>query len=129
LRKIKTMQIVCDYCGKLAQFRTSSTFIYKVRDYGPVYFCPCKFAYVGVHKGTNRPLGRLADGVLRKARKEAHKAFDPFWKSEDMRRADAYKWLSEKLGIHRLDCHIGMFDDKMCRRVVRACKRKRKCDG
>lgn len=49
------------------------------KDYGPVWKCvPCD-AYVGCHKGTERPLGLVADAATRAAKIKAHAAFDPLW--------------------------------------------------
>ena len=121
---MKQIYVLCDYCLKLAEFRISSKFIYG-KNYGPVYFCPCKYAYVGVHKGTTRPLGRLADAKLRKIKIEAHTAFDPIWKNKEMKRKNAYAWLAEKLGIEAKACHMGIFDEQLCRRTIRACKQRR----
>jgi hypothetical protein len=36
---------------------------------------------VGCHKGTTKPLGRLADAELREWKKRAHAAFDPVWQA------------------------------------------------
>lgn len=52
----------------------------------------------------------------------AHAAFDPIWKSGQKKRGSAYAWLCDRLGIDKKDCHIGMFDVDMCKRVVAACK-------
>ena len=35
-------------------------------DYGMIYYCPQCGAYVGVHKGTDRAKGRLANAELRR---------------------------------------------------------------
>lgn len=86
------------------------------------YSCrPCG-AYVGCHPGTKKPLGRLANGELRKAKQEAHAAFDPLWKSGRRKRKDAYAWLAANIGIDVNDCHIGEFDVKACKLVVAACR-------
>jgi hypothetical protein len=114
----KTNPVVhCDYCNRRAVF-TDSAVVYSGRSYGNIYYCkPCK-AWVGVHKGTRHPLGRLANAELRKAKMKAHAAFDPLWKDGDMNRAQAYEWLADALGIPAARCHIGMFDVETCRRVV-----------
>lgn len=116
----------CPYCGKPAALKNSRV-IYK-RDYGMVWICPdypaCD-AYVGCHKGTNKPLGRLANAELREAKKEAHAAFDPLWQDGAMKRTAAYIWLAEQLGIERQACHVGMFDVAECRRVVEICGGRR----
>ena len=63
------MSITCDYCGRPAQL-TDSAIVYG-RSYGLIYYCaPCQ-AWVGVHKGTTTPLGRLANHELREWKKAA----------------------------------------------------------
>ena len=62
------MNVICDYCGKPAQFVDSAS-VYHGHSYGMVYYCPDCQAWVGVHKGTDRPLGRLADAELRRWKK------------------------------------------------------------
>ena len=103
----------------------SSAVVYGGRHYGMIYLCrDCK-AWVGCHKGTENPLGRLADAELRDWKKKAHAAFDPLWQekiNDGMERKKArnlaYGWLATMLSIPREACHIGMFDVEMCKRVV-----------
>lgn len=77
---------------------------------------PCG-AYVGI--ATNGcALGRVARAPLRQARQLAHVAFDPIWRSGQMSRAGAYLWLSGRLDIPLGYCHIGMFGEATCDRVV-----------
>lgn len=52
---------------------------------------------------------------------EAHAAFDPLWKVEGHKRGQLYGWLAKQLGIPKEKCHIGMFDEDMCGRVVEIC--------
>jgi hypothetical protein len=86
------------------------------------YWCKDCDAYVGCHKGTEKPLGKLANKELRQWRMKAHNAFDPFWKHGNMDRSEAYLWLANELGIDVKKCHIGMFDIEQCKRTVKACK-------
>jgi hypothetical protein len=113
---------ICPYCKgdtKLAD----STVVYK-KSYGPIYLCqPCN-AWVGCHKGTTKPLGRLADAELRYYKKEAHAAFDKLWRLTLMDRKQAYKWLSDELGIPPQYTHIGMFKIDTCKKVIDLSKRK-----
>jgi hypothetical protein len=118
----------CPYCLGSAVLIDSKE-IYG-RSYGMAYQCkPCK-AYVGCHRGTEKPLGRLANAELRRYKQRAHKAFDPIWKLNPMagtkrdqpNRKEAYLWLAGKLGIRLKDCHIGMFDVKQCKLVITYCK-------
>jgi DNA-directed RNA polymerase subunit RPC12/RpoP len=114
-------EIKCPYCEAQAVFVDSAE-VYGGRSYGMIYLCrPCK-AYVGVHKGSDKPLGRLADAKLRSMKISAHYAFDHIWKDGHDSRKGAYKWLAKELGIEGKDCHIGMFDVDMCYKVVEACR-------
>ena len=64
-------------------------------------------------------------------RSRAHYAFDPLWKSGEMSRNAAYRWLAGELGITRDECHMSMFDKATCERVIEICEQKRgvTCDG
>lgn len=109
----------CPYCNKPVEFLSDSSEIYHGKNYGPVYICrPCQ-AWVGCHKGTDKPLGRLADKELRNLKIALHDEFDSIWKSGMMKRKDAYQWLAGELGITVDDCHIGMFDNEMCRKALK----------
>lgn len=123
LSMTKSKNIACPYCGKEST-RATGVEVYPHRpDLKSLrlYRCvPCD-ALVGTHKGTWKPLGRLANYELRKAKMEAHSAFDKKWKYGTMSRSDAYAWLATQLNIKGEDCHIGMFDVDMCNRVVDVC--------
>jgi hypothetical protein len=132
---------VCPYCGQNSEFVDSETIYGK--SYGMIYLCRDCDAYVGVHKGKNRSLGRLANKELREAKKRAHLYFDHIWKRKiqmgiadepsrkhgrnyakwrDQCRKSAYTWLSEQLNIEKQYTHIGMFDIEHCEKVVELCK-------
>jgi hypothetical protein len=114
--------VTCPYCGKPARFFQSSERFYNGRDYGPLWACvPCG-AWVGCHKGTVTPLGRLADKALRAAKIRVHNAFDPLWRSGMMSRSAAYGYLAMQLDLTPSACHIGYFDIETCDRVVQICK-------
>lgn len=107
---------VCPYCKGKTQL-VDSKVIYGT-SFGMIYLCtPCR-AYCGVHKGTEKSLGRLANGNLRKLKKEAHKYFDVIWKDKHTTRKQAYQYLSEHLGLPIEYTHIGMFSEKTCLRVI-----------
>ena len=127
------MRVTCPYCHRPANL-VGGAVIYPHRPdlFGKRFYrCdPCD-AHVGCHPPANKrgkggigdgtvPLGRLANGELRKAKNAAHAAFDPLWKSGEMTRAYAYEWLSQTIGISRANCHIGMMDVDACRAVVAA---------
>ncbi len=130
MSKHKRPKLTCAYCGKTAKLSMSSAHRYHGRDYGPIWECdPCE-AWVGCHPGTTKPLGRLANKELRLAKIAAHDAFDGLWRrkvqkekcSKSHARSKGYAWLAAQLGISPQQCHIGMFDVAMCRRVVEVCR-------
>ena len=124
--------LICPYCNGKTEYIDSS-YIYG-RSYGMIYICkPCD-AYVGVHKGTDKALGRLADKELRKSKKQAHYYFDQIaktklinkiwnkWIPNISNRNKAYKWLAIQLDMDEKFCHIGMMDVEQCNKVVNVCK-------
>ncbi|SEU36388.1 Protein of unknown function [Burkholderia cepacia] len=110
----------CPYDGGPVEIVNNSA-IYG-RKYGEwpwAFLCRSCRAYVGLHPFTKIPLGTLADGPTRDARKRAKAAFNPIWESGRMTRTDAYIWLARRLGIaNHEECHIGWFDVATCDRVV-----------
>jgi hypothetical protein len=109
--------VICPYCNSPAEY-VDSIAVYR-QSYGMIYLCrPCN-AYVGVHKGTDKPLGRLADHRLRYWKKTAHAAFDPLWRYGPFRgnRSAAYTWLADRMGLTPEETHIGMFDIEQCQSV------------
>lgn len=108
---------VCPYCKQRTEY-VDSAVIYSGNSYGMIYYCkPCD-AYCGVHKGTDKALGRLANKELRHWKKEAHKHFDLLWKDGHMTRKEAYRRLGNYLLIPEQYCHIGMFSVFTCQAVV-----------
>ena len=128
------MTVICDYCGQAANLVTGEVIYPHRRDLYHLKFWHCDnghpSAYVGCHKPGNgqgdgdKPLGRLADKVLRKAKGNAHQSFDWLWQDGIMKRNDAYAWLAEQLGINQEDCNIGLMDVATCNRVVDLCMNK-----
>lgn len=120
------MKILCPYCGSIAE-KVNGMVIYPHRPdlYSKLFYqcAPCS-AYVGCHPDTDKPLGRLANAELRRAKSAAHAAFDPLWKQGPWSRKRAYSWMAEQLGIATEECHIGYFDIEQCRRVVDVCNAK-----
>jgi hypothetical protein len=110
----------CPYCGGHPKLADSQEIYGK--SYGPMWICrPCG-AYVGCHKGTNKPLGTLANAETRELRKRVHAMFDPLWKSRRIHRTNAYGALAEEMRIERRHCHIGMFTSEQCRAAIEAIK-------
>jgi zinc-finger-containing domain len=108
---------VCPYCYKKTEY-TDSLYVYKTRSYGMIYICkPCN-AYCGVHKGTKKSLGRVANKALREWKQKAHGEFDRIWKSGHMTRKEAYHAMSIFTKVPENYCHIGMFSIATCMKVV-----------
>lgn len=116
--------VICDYCGRKAEL-VDSKVIYGT-SYGMMYLCRHCNAYVGCHKGTDRPLGRFADAELRYWKKAAHAVFDPLWRQGRFRgqRKAAYEWLAEQMGLPVEQTHIGMFDIAQCKQAIKIVQEK-----
>ena len=107
--------LVCPYCKQPS--------VLVQTQYGYMYECaPCD-ARVGTHKGTTDALGRLANATLRKLKQEAHAQFDKLWREGFMGRREAYRWLSQSVGVPIDYCHIGMFGENTCQKVVENAQR------
>lgn len=114
----------CPNCGTPAKL-VNSTVVYG-KDYGPLWICgnyPKCDCYCGCHKGTNEPLGTMADKETRELRKKVHAAFDPLWKYGPMRRHEAYGLLSAAMLIEPAECHVGMFNSMRCKAALDCIKR------
>ncbi|EKC46894.1 hypothetical protein LEA_19644, partial [human gut metagenome] len=111
-------KVICPYCGRVAKYVDSSV-IYYGHSYGMAYLCrPCN-AYVGVHSGTDRPKGSLANAELRGWRKATHARFDPLWQDGPFKKRNAaYRWLSEQMELPIEQTHIGMFTVEQCKAAL-----------
>jgi hypothetical protein len=112
----------CPYCGGKVILADSAR-IYNGQSYGLVYICSnyghgCD-AFVGVHKGTKRPLGTLANNELRNLRKRCHFKFDELWKSGKATRKEAYHWLHEVMELSKRQAHIAKFDVQQCEQFLK----------
>ena len=112
-------KVYCPYDGERAEF-VDSKVVYG-KSYGMIWRCPKCDARVGVHKGSDQPLGRLADKELRNMKQKVHGVFDKLWE-EGMSRSEAYKWLAIQMDITREECHIGMFNLDRCRQAIEHCR-------
>jgi hypothetical protein len=113
---VKARHVTCDYCGGRAALLKGRD-IYPHRGDlcdKPFYACrPCG-AWVGCHPGTTKPLGRLADQHLRKAKMRVHALLDPLWRSGQIKRSSVYARLADHMGIPPKECHVGMFSLERC---------------
>lgn len=128
-----TGRIICPYCGEVAVLRNAS--VLRGRSFGMAWVCkdyPKCDSYIGCRKGTTTPIGRMADKKTRIARKKAHVAFDPLWKSGGMLRGTAYRLLGSHLGLSGKQTHIGLFGVVLCGETVKFVElynRKKRKDG
>lgn len=78
-------------------------------------------------KYAGRKRGNVTDAELKKLKKKAHAAFDPLWQRGKFfgRRDEAYRWLSERMGLPKEMTHIGMFNAGQCLEVIRIAKIER----
>lgn len=114
---------ICPYCDQPSvQFGGLKLYPHRQDLASKTFFLcePCD-AFVGTHKGTNKPLGTLANKPLREQRKLAHATFDPLWKEEQYSRGEAYRRLTKAMNLSRDACHIGMFNLEQCKQVIQLC--------
>ncbi|MCM1297763.1 MAG: DUF3268 family zinc-finger domain-containing protein [Muribaculaceae bacterium] len=121
---------ICRYCGGVVR-QVPASKVYGVEAARRLrltkewfYQCQNCNARVGCHRGTKRPLGNLANEVLRLKRMETHQVFDGFWRSNGMTRTAAYKWLAERMGLTEAQTHIGGFEMDQCQQVIDICRRE-----
>lgn len=114
----------CPRCSGTSVLVVNNSAIYG-KQYGKwpfAYYCDGCGAYVGMHPGTNIPLGTLADEVTRAARRDCKTPFESVWKSGLLSRTAAYQWLAEQLGISVDECHFGWFEADTCQRAKTLCE-------
>lgn len=107
---------ICPYCGRKSTLMQSSEEVYGV-NFGPLLICKPCWAWVGLHND-GKAKGRLANKNLREQKIIAHFHFDKIWMSGKHTRKNAYRLLSEHLGVPAKYTHIGMFSIRTCRRVI-----------
>ena len=123
---MKQHKLKCPYCGRAAVLKHAA-YVYgdnAVEDH--VYVCtgyPACDAYVGVHHGSLRPKGTLANGDLRNLRIKAHKLFSLFWKKDIMTKKEAYRWIRYKFAMTEEQAHIGNFSEYMCGQFMDECRK------
>lgn len=125
-KKNKIVAPKCPYCGKISVLRNAS-YVYSgnaLEKY--VYVCsgyPQCDAYVGVHEGSLRPKGTLANGDLRHKRIQAHRLFDAIWRHQIMSRKDAYRWIQDIFCLTSEQAHIGQFSEYRLDCLMQECRR------
>lgn len=113
---------ICPYCGQ-PSVRIRADEFYNYKGTGELMVCKKCNAWVGCYKsGPNKgkPMGRLANRNLRKAKVAAHAELDRLWHTKEERSA-LYARLSEHLGLPPEYTHIGMFSEATCLKVLDFC--------
>ena len=119
---------VCPYCGRVSVLRPAE-YVYGENTIvvgSLLYVCsgyPACGAYVGVHEGTKKPKGTLADSELRNKRIRAHRVIDRIVTAGCMSRDGVYVWLSGRLNLPYEETHIGYFSDYLCEETIRECEK------
>ena len=112
---------VCETCGGEVLLKWNNAVFELPKPTGAIYVCEnfpeCK-SYTTCHVGTTEPIHTVTELPIREHRMKAHESFDWVWKSGTMKRNEAYLWLSIRLNIPQNICHIGRFDEEMCKKVI-----------
>ncbi|MGO5116366.1 zinc-finger-containing protein [Candidatus Avoscillospira sp. LCP25S3_F1] len=123
---MKRVNIKCPYCGATAYLRPASV-AYGERAIpgAKLYVCgnyPACDSYVAAHRGTQLPMGTLANKDLRRQRQEAHTVFNQLWNRGLMTKRQAYLWLQARLDLPECEAHIAKFSEVRCRLVIHLCQ-------
>lgn len=128
------MIIYCTGCTKEVEARlTDGKEMYPHREdleKFPFWVCDTCRAFVGTHHKTRnrfKPLGFLATKEIKQWRMLIHSILDPLWKTEKIKRGQAYAFVSNRLGRTYHTGEILSLDDaKAVHRIV--CELKDKLD-
>lgn len=105
-------KVECPYCHAECDYADNAE-VYR-RSYGMMYICrPCE-AFVGVHKGTDNPLGRPAKKNLRLQRRISHGLIDVFWRTGLFKRGEVYKALQVAMELEWKENHVAMWGMRTC---------------
>ena len=113
------IQKICQYCGGKVVKSKSRVLYGKGNE--TIYLCTTCNAYVGCYKGTDKPMGKVANTVLRLNRQFTHQVFDNFWKERGWTRSAAYRWLAKQMKLPAELAHIGGFEMEQCQRLISLC--------
>ena len=84
------------------------------------YVCPdCNASLIANKYG--QPLGTPATKDVRNLRRRAHIVFDRLWKSGEVTRSSAQRWLAKELRIAVKQCHFGYMNRENLERVIQLC--------
>lgn len=111
----------CPYCGSPVVYRSADG-IYKENSKEVMLYVCSRYpecdAYVRVHAGTRKPVGKLANHELRTLRRTAHQYFDQLHLAGLMSKQDAYRWLADLISAPLSEAHIGYLGEYYCKLVI-----------
>lgn len=116
----------CDCCDSTDVVLTDNKVLYGTSkgDWPLIYLCNTCEAAVSCHKGTDQPMGLMADRQTRRLRSQAHKQFDKLWAEGLINRDKAYEELANHLLLEGDKCHISMFDGDQCKATIAFAKQR-----
>jgi ssDNA-binding Zn-finger/Zn-ribbon topoisomerase 1 len=123
---MKNKNVYCPYCGSIAVLRKANeVYVNKIEDDDRLLLV-CKNypecdTYIKADENGN-PKGVMANKELRHLRLVAHNYFDEIFRNNILSRSDAYKLLSDKLGIPLQDTHMSNFDEYRCKKTIAIAK-------
>ena len=112
-------RLVCGYCHVACE-RVTGTGIYPNRSdlWRKRFFqCPQCKAYTGT-RNDGTPVGTVANEATRAARMKAHSLFDQLWKGKRKSRSEAYEELADHMDLFLSECHIALFNEAECQKVI-----------
>lgn len=108
----------CPYCRSSdIKLMTQTEFYGREYSGAKMYVCQKCRARVGCHKGTEIPLGPLADSELIELRKKIHAIIDTQWKNPT-ERSEMYHKLAEEFGMEKNKFHVGFLKNEQARWVL-----------
>ena len=110
--------VICRYCGGKI-IKTTTRALYP-KGNESIYLCVNCNAYVGCYRD-GRPMGKVANTVLRLMRQETHRVFDRFWHKKGWSRSAAYRWLAQAMNLPGDRAHIAQMELDECQRVIQLC--------
>lgn len=78
--------------------------------------------YVGVHRYTLRPMGRMATREVRWKRSVAHTWIDQMWQDYGYSRQQAYEWVAETLGLTDREAHVAKLSEGQLDTLIEAAR-------
>lgn len=114
-KSLKRQPVFCQACGKIqtCDLVTGKEIYPHRKDLYQKHFyrCPVCKNYVGVHIGTDIPLGTIPTLQVRKLRMMIHQNLDPIWRQHLMTRSELYAEISRRLGYNYHTSNLDSSED------------------